>query len=397
MEKLLYLVHRIPYPPNKGDKIRSFNWLKGLSRQFEIYLGTFIDDVDDEQYVEELSRYCKAVHVARLNPGTAKLKSLSGLLSGKALTLPYYYNAALGDWVRQTIVDHKIDKALVFSSSMAQYLDAQACDDMIKVIDFVDVDSDKWRQYAEARTWPANAIYAREARKLFEYEAQTARRYKASVFVSEAESRSFGEMIGDNNHKITYANNGVDCDYFSPDTELTNPFEIDAEVVTFTGAMDYWANVDAVMWFAKEVFPALRKQRRHLQFYIVGSKPTPEVQALSTRDGITVTGRVEDVRPYIKYAGVCVAPMRIARGIQNKVLEAMAMARPVVASPQGFEGISAIAGSELVIADGVEEYVLEISTLLQDDRGMGVLARMRVMHDYTWSAAVDRLVDLLGG
>lgn len=396
MEKLLYLVHRIPYPPNKGDKIRSFNWLKGLSKHYEIHLGTFVDDPEDEQFVSELNQYCKSVHIARLNPSIARLKSLRGLLANQALSVPYYYDSALQVWVDRLLGEHGIDKVLVFSSSMAQYVDKGKYSELTRVIDFVDVDSDKWRQYAENKSWPASYIYAREAKKLLDYEKGIARSFNASVFVSDAEALSFKSMLGSDDTKVTYSNNGVDADYFSPSLNLDNPYPTGQKSIVFTGAMDYWANVDAVCWFVKEVFPLLREKMANAQFYIVGSKPTSEVSVLSAVDGVTVTGRVEDVRPYIKYATVSVAPMRIARGIQNKVLEAMAMARPVVASPQGFEGICAEVDKEIRIAEKPLEYVKVIKDIIgASDNDMGEAARQRVIEDYTWQSNVEKLVKLL--
>jgi sugar transferase (PEP-CTERM/EpsH1 system associated) len=339
MKKLLYLVHRIPYPPNKGDKIRSFHFLRALAEKYQIYLGTFIDDVDDQQYVEALQSFCRETCCITLDPKVAKIKSLVGLLSGEALSLPYYRNQILQQWVDRVIQEHAIDRVLIFSSPMAQYVQKHA--QLHFVADFVDVDSDKWRQYAESKSWPASWIYRREASKLLDFETYIAAQATTTVFVSEQESALFKTLAPMSAVKIGFVNNGVDTDFFDPELDFSSPFTHDELSIVFTGAMDYWANVDAVVWFAQQVMPWIRQRQPEAKFYIVGSKPTRAVQQLAGDDpNIIVTGRVEDVRPYILHASVIVAPLRIARGVQNKVLEAMAMAKPVVVTSAAMEGVS---------------------------------------------------------
>lgn len=398
MPPLLYLVHRIPYPPNKGDKIRSFNWLRGLSSKYEIYLGTFVDDADDEKYRDEMNRYCQEVHIATLKPAVAKVKSISGMLTGQALTVPYYFDAALKRWVDETVRKHDIKKILVFSSSMAQYVSGARYAKSQRVIDFVDVDSDKWHQYAAHKSWPMSYVYRREAAKLFKYEKHIASEFNASVFVSEAEASSFEHMLGVSDSSVSFANNGVDADYFSPEREYENPYPAETFPIVFTGAMDYWANVDAVCWFAKEVFSHVHANHPNVEFYIVGSKPATEVRDLQSQNGIRVTGRVDDVRPYLAHAKLAVAPMRIARGIQNKVLEAMAMAKPVLATPQGYEGIAARPGEDLLVIDGAVDWVRAIQEYFaRGDEKMGRNARTCVIEHYSWDTSVSRLEKLLDG
>jgi len=392
VKKLLYLVHRIPYPPNKGDKIRSFHWLKGLSAQYEIYLGTFIDDENDWQYVNQLDGYCKAVHIEKLAPSRAKIKSLTGLLSGEPLTIPYYASKKMQQWVSETIKKESITDVLVFSSSMAQFVDHQQFNNCHRVIDFVDMDSDKWMQYAEKKQWPMSWVYQREAKTLFEYEKAVARKFNNSLFVSNKESDFFSTKLNDDAVQVDYVNNGVDTAYFAHDKNLANPFGKNDKVIVFTGAMDYWANVDAVKWFASEVFPAVSKQLPTARFVIVGSKPAQEVLSLQTLDGITVTGFVDDVRPYIQYANVAIAPMRIARGIQNKVLEAMSMGKVVIASAQGLEGINAEVGKDLMLATARQQWIDQVVTLInQADELMEKNARECVLKHYSWHSNIVKL------
>ncbi|PQO95773.1 sugar transferase [Massilia phosphatilytica] len=388
MEDLLLLIHRIPYPPNKGDKIRSYHLFKHLARHYRVHLATFVDDPDDWQYVPHVEALCTSSHFARMKPLLARVRSLQALVKNRSLSLEYYRDAALARWVDDTVAKHKIERVLVFSSSMAQYADPYRS--ARRVVDFVDVDSDKWRQYAEQKSWPMNWLYRYEARQLLAYERRVARDYDASLFVSAPEADLFRQLAPESTAKIGHFNNGVDTDYFSPEQPHANPYAPGERAVVFTGAMDYWPNVDAVQWFAADVFPRLRERFDDVKFYIVGSRPAPAVQELGKLPGVVVTGTVPDVRPYIAHAAVSVAPLRIARGIQNKVLEAMAMATPVVVSPQALEGIDAVPGSELVLAEDAGAFVDAVSTLLdgQDSAAaaLGAAARAKVQRRYSWSS-----------
>ncbi|MCQ8127183.1 TIGR03087 family PEP-CTERM/XrtA system glycosyltransferase [Methylomonas rivi] len=394
MTKLLYLVHRIPYPPNKGDKIRSFHFLKALAEKYEIYLGTFIDDADDKQYVDALKPYCKYCFNIDLQPKLGKLKSLSGFLTGEALSLPYYRNAAMQAWVDKTIAEHNIEHALIFSSPMAQYLKNHPRVGL--VADFVDVDSDKWRQYAGSKTWPASWVYLREAQKLLDFETHIAGLAKTTLFVSEQEARLFKELAPAHADKISFVNNGVDTDFFDPALTFNSPFPETESAIVFTGAMDYWANVDAVVWFAQQVFPLVKQQVSEARFYIVGSKPAKAVLQLAENDAsVIVTGRVDDVRHYIAHAGLVVAPLRIARGIQNKVLEAMAMAKPIVATSAAMEGIPGNQSLKVAVADNPQEFADQVVEILQQPLTAVAEHRRYVRDDFSWRHSGQRLCRML--
>jgi sugar transferase (PEP-CTERM/EpsH1 system associated) len=388
VEDLLLLIHRIPYPPNKGDKIRSYHLLKHLARHYRVHLATFVDDQDDWQYVPHVEALCASSHFAPMNPLMARAKSLQALVKNRSLSLEYYRDAKLARWVRDSVATHKIERVLVFSSAMAQYADPYRS--ARRVVDFCDVDSDKWRQYAEQKSFPMNLLYRYEAKQLLRYERQVARDYDASLFVSAPEAELFRTLAPESSAKIGHFSNGVDTDYFTPDTGHANPYAAGERALVFTGAMDYWPNVDAVQWFCDEVFPVLRQRVPDLRFYIVGSRPAPAVQALGQREGVTVTGTVPDVRPYIAHAAVAVAPLRIARGIQNKVLEAMAMATAVVVSPQALEGIDAEPGSELLLAEDAPAFADAVAALLagRDSAAaaIGRAARAKVQRSYSWSS-----------
>ena len=383
MEDLLLLIHRIPYPPNKGDKIRSYHLLKHLARDYRVHLATFVDDADDWQHVPTVEKMCASSHFASLNPTLARVRSLGALVKNRSLSLDYYRDAGMQRWVDQTVAAHKIERVLVFSSAMAQYADKYP--NARRVVDFCDVDSDKWRQYADKKSWPMSWLYRHEARQLLSYERQVAREYDASLFVSEPEAALFRQLAPESDARIGFFSNGVDTDYFSPAAAGPSPFKEGERAIVFTGAMDYWPNVDAVQWFAQDVMPLLRARFPDLTFYIVGARPTPAVLELGKQSNIVVTGTVPDVRPYIAHARAAVAPLRIARGIQNKVLEAMAMATPVVVSPQALEGIEAEPGRELVLAQDAACYVDAIAALLaRGDNQIGLAARARVERKYSW-------------
>lgn len=390
MESLLFLPHRLPYPPNKGDKVRSYHLLRYLSARYRVFLGTFVDDPRDEAYLGRVAELCSELHVERLNPAAAKVRSLTGLLTGDALTLPYYWNGDMARWVERTIKEQGIRTVVVYSSAMAQYVPDEPALNVL--VDFVDVDSAKWTQYAERKSWPMSWVYRREGQKLLAFERRMAERAAASFFTTDAEVALFRRLTPGCRAVVEPVSNGVDAVFFSPEHDLPSPFGLDEIPVVFTGAMDYWPNVDAVCWFVSDILPALRQRRPSVRLYVVGMKPAPAVQALASEQ-VVVTGTVPDVRPYIKGAAVVVAPLRIARGVQNKVLEAMAMARPVVLSRACAGGVEARDGEDFLVADDEAGFVDHIDALLASpDKGlaMGRAARERILAAYSWEAHLQR-------
>jgi len=383
---VLYLVHRLPYPPNKGDKVRSYHLLRHLASRHEVHLGSFIDDPDDEQHLPRVRELCAGLHVARLNPRTAKLLSLRGLLSGEALSLPYYRDAGLQAWVDETAARVGFDAVVVFSGVMAQY--TRGLNGVKTLVDFVDVDSVKWRDYAPEHAWPMSWLYRREFARLLGFEQRVAAQAECSFFVTDNEVALFRELSPGQPLRLAALGNGVDADFFTPDPARASPFEADELPLVFTGAMDYWPNVDAVSWFASDILPALRERFPALRFHIVGRSPTPAVQALVS-EAVNVTGTVPDVRPWLQHAAAVVAPLRLARGLQNKVLEAMAMARPVVAAGSCVRAITPGAQPGLQPAEDVAGYVEHVGALLADRAAAdaaGRAARDFVLGAYSWDA-----------
>jgi sugar transferase (PEP-CTERM/EpsH1 system associated) len=397
VRQLLFLSHRLPYPPDKGDKIRSWNMLRYLAERYQVHLGCFVDDPADWDHVGRLEAVCGQCHFARLNPTTAKLRSLAGLFRGEALSLPYYHDAGLARWVRMLGEETPLDGVLVFSSAMAPYAKELPPDGIRRVIDFVDVDSRKWRQFAETQSRPLRWIYEREARRLLDHDSAVAGAVDASLFVSQAEAEIFRQLAPETANKIHCIDNGVDTGYFSPDRAYENPYEDATINVVFTGTMDYWPNVQAVIWFADHVWPRVHSAVPAARFVIVGAKPVPAVSSLARRPGIAVTGRVADVRPYLAHGAVAVVPSRISPGVQNKILEAMAMAKPVIATAQALEGLDLEVGRELLVAADGEDFGAALVRLLTsgEPADLGNKARARVLASYDWATNLGGLSALL--
>lgn len=393
MADILFLAHRIPYPPNKGDKIRSWHMLAHLAKSHSVYLGCFVDDPDDMQHVEFLKSICADVCALPIDPTQQKIKSLGGLLRNEALSVAFYKDPRMLAWIDSVLAQGPMKATVLFSSAMGQFIEGRGKALGRTVMDFVDVDSDKWQQYAKFKPWPMSVVFQREHRKLLQFERKIAQLVHHSFFVSHREAELFQSLAPEVASKVGYLNNGVDFDYFSPVHEFTSPYNAGARPLVFTGAMDYWANVDAVEWFARSVLPKVRENVPEAVFYIVGGKPTAAVQGLRDLEGVYITGRVDDVRPYVKHAEVVVCPLRIARGVQNKVLEGMAMGKPVVATSQAFEGIEATPGEDVMVPEGDFGFAAAVTDVLKGrtDPGIGDRARAQVVSRYSWSGNLSVL------
>jgi polysaccharide biosynthesis protein PslH len=395
MEQLLFLAHRLPYPPNKGDKIRSFNALRFLAKRYRVLLGTFIDDPADRAHVDTLRALCEDVCVVEIDPRLARLRSLTGLLRGEALTVAFYRSAVLRDWVRRQVETSNVKKAFVFSSAMAQYV--EEFPQLHVVADYCDVDSAKWTEYATRKPWPVSLLFDREGRELLAFERHIALRVSACALATQAESDLFAKLAPECSERVHVVGNGVDTDFFSPEAARPSPFTAEEAPIVFTGAMDYYPNELAVEWFARSVVPAICARDSRARFYIVGMNPTPQVRALAQDPRVVVTGRVPDVRPYLQYARAVVAPIEVARGVQNKVLEAMAMARPVVVTPAVAKGITGRAGVDYELASGETEFTDKVLGLLagSPDCSLGRHARERVLADFAWNRNLEIFAELL--
>jgi sugar transferase (PEP-CTERM/EpsH1 system associated) len=390
---LLFLCHRIPYPPDKGDKIRAFHILKHLRKSFKVHMGCFVDDPADEAYIPALRAEVETLACIRLQPSLAKLKAITRWRPGKALSVAYYQNQELREWVCNIAKTRILKQIFVFSSTMAPYADLVS--DVPKLLDMVDVDSEKFSAYGQNSRFPFNLIWTRESKKLLKFERATVGRFDRTIFVSDAEASRFNTLAPERSGHTDWVGNGVDFSYFSPTLPFATPFDSRPAIV-FTGAMDYRPNIEAALWFAKKVMPALVLRQPVPVFYIVGSNPPPVIKALSAQKSIVVTGKVPDTRPYLAHASIAVAPLQIARGIQNKVLEAMSMARPVIASPEAFLGLNATPGYDLLVARSATEMIRFIDEVLDGKYShLGQNARTTICETYSWQTALSRLDNIL--
>ena len=397
MATILFLAHRIPYPPNKGDKLRAYHVLNHWTKQHRVFLGCFIDDPEDLQYRDGLRERCAGTYFARLHPKLATMRAFTGFLTQSPLSVPYYHEGGLAAWVGHIMALEKPDCVFVYSSAMAQYVLGAKPPRLL--VDFVDVDSEKWAAYAAMKTFPARQIYRREARELLRFDRRVAAIADASIFVSEPEAELFRTRAPEVRERVFAIPNGIDTTYFSPKNAGARPNFTGAPVIVFTGQMDYWPNVDAVVWFSKDVLPKILDRFPAAEFYIVGSRPSAAVRALGSRPGVIVTGRVPDVRPFVGHADVVVAPLRIGRGIQNKVLEGMAMARPVIVTSHALEGIKATPDIHVLLARDTNGFVCNVERSLDPTfaRRVGAAARRRVVELYNWKeslAAYDQAARL---
>jgi sugar transferase (PEP-CTERM/EpsH1 system associated) len=287
-----------------------------------------------------------------------------------------------------------ISGIFVFSSATASYV--RDYNDCIRILDMVDIDSEKWRAYAPYHGWPMRAFYAREGDTLLALERQLVREFDFTLFVSEAETTRFLALAPESKDRIGWIDNGVDLERFSPKHTFASPFARGSTNIVFTGTMNYWPNVDAVKWFAETVLPLVRDKHPSANFYIVGAMPSRTVLRLGKTPGIVVTGRVPDIRAFIAHADLAVAPLRIARGTQNKILEAMAMARPVVATPEGFEGLRAVPGRDLLVAKTPDAIARSISDVLENRYpNLGSAARKAVEQYHDWQRTLPALDSLI--
>ncbi|NHK26948.1 TIGR03087 family PEP-CTERM/XrtA system glycosyltransferase [Parvularcula flava] len=390
----LLLVHRIPWPPDKGDKIRSWRLFRYLADRYRLSCGFFVDDPADMVHVDHLAQFCDDVKAVKIDPRLARLRSLTALANGRPMTFDFYRSKEMTDWVAQTL-GRGVDAAFGFSAAVMPYLERAACP---VFADLVDADSAKWSSYGDQASFPMSALYAREGRVLADAEAAISRRASHTFLITAEEAAIVKAHPQADPENIGWYGNGVDTDYFDPEADFT-PLDQRVDLI-FNGAMDYQPNVEAVTWFADAVWPQLRQADPDLTFAIVGARPTATVSKLADLPGITVTGRVEDMRPWLAAARIAVAPLQIARGVQNKVLEAMAMARPVIASPGAATGIAAIPGEHFFIADGAEAFRDRIVALLQDENtavAIGQAARTHMVATGSWGAQLTLLGNVLDG
>lgn len=398
MAEILFLAHRAPWPPDRGDRIRSWHMVEALRKLAPVHVAALADDAADAAAARaKMTPLCASlcIDVRRVSRPLALMQAV---LRGEPVSNRLFRSEALGSYVEALLATGRITHIVAFSGQMAQYLPAAFGGPI--VMDFVDVDSAKFAAYAaQDKRQPLNWVHAREARRLAAHEAAVARRVDASLFVSAAEAALFRERSGVEAERVHAIGNGIDTARFDPALPLDRARQGEGPLAVFTGQMDYRPNIEAVNWFASAVLPLLRQRHPAARFAIVGRAPTDEVRLLGKLPGVTVTGEVPDVRPWLAAADAVVAPLLIARGVQNKLLEAMAMARPVVATPAAATGIDAADGAHLSIADGAAAMADAVAALFDDAdaaAAMGARARARMIARYGWDAQLAPLGALLG-
>jgi len=385
--RILYLAHRIPYPPNKGEKIRVYHQIQQLGRNHTIHLCTFADDPAEIKHTDTLKKYCVTVDVIyRSNFSTILLASVA-LLKRQPLSVALFYRQVLAKTIRQTLATERFDCVIVSCSSIAQYVASTF--GVPKIIDFIDVDSEKWRLYSKHYSFPLSFIYQLEADRLASYEENLTALFDHSILCSTQEAEALRRRAKD--CKISVITNGVDLDYFSP-----SRVPKDRLLVVFTGAMNYFPKIDAVQFFTGEIFPRVRRHLPAVDFHIVGRNPTRQVRQLGKQPNVFVTGTIPDVRPYLAQAMVAVAPFRLARGVQNKILESMAMGVPVVGTREAFKGIAATEQDGIRMAEYPRAFAEHVISFLCDEAlrsEAGKQARQYVERHHRWE---DRGAELEG-
>ena len=390
--KVLFLAHRIPYPPDKGDKIRAFHFLEHLAASHEVWLGAAADDPADMRYAPVLKERCADVCVVPLGPAARTLNMLSGFHLDLPLSVARFRHGRLEAWIAHVLEDVRPDVVFVYSSALAQYLIGRVKPDVRVVIDFVDADAEKWRAYAAKSKPPMRWIYAREFASLVKFERRALDMAQSGILISETERGLLGDFIPQGKSKLAVIPNGVDTEYFRQDDASPQ-----SQDIVLCGRMDYLPNVDAARWFVESILPQVRRACPQAVFRVVGAQPTAEVLALAKADGVEVTGSVPDVRPYLARAAVVVAPLRIARGIQNKVLEGLSAGRPVVATPNALDGIGARAGRDVLVAADAGDFARAVTQVLRGETApdLGANGRRYVVEHHQWSAQMAKLDALL--
>jgi len=392
--KILFLAHRIPVPPNKGEKIRAFHMLRHLGREHAVDLLALVDDPRDRAHIDLLRGVCRRCEFVAHGSTRRWLAVPRSIISGTAITLASFHSPELAEIVGCWQRDNDYDAVLAFSSTMAQYVGAPGR--FQRVMDFVDVDSAKWEQYAQEAMWPLSWLYRREGRLVATWEAEVARRFDVSTLVSEPEAALFRARVPDA-RDVRVVANGVAERFLVDRWESRRGAGATAANLAFLGTMDYRPNVDGVVWFGKAIWPKVQEAAPGTSFTIIGGRPAAAVRRLGRRTGVRVTGFVDDVVAELATADLFVAPLRIARGVQNKVLEALAFGLPVVATPQALEGIDAEPGRHLLVAADPDEFAAAVIGLLRrpdQARAMGQAARRHMASHYRWEQTLAPLMAL---
>jgi sugar transferase (PEP-CTERM/EpsH1 system associated) len=390
--RILFLAHRLPYPPDKGDKIRSFRELKGLARHHEVDLFCFYDQPEDRQYIPQVQGYCHQVYAEELSWLRSRAQASLATALGRPFTTAFYHSPTMASHVREALAARNYDLIFVFSSSMAPYVESAS---LPVILDMVDVDSDKWTQYARHTSAPASWLWLAEGKKLAKCEENWTRKFSMTLLCTGAEVEILKRNLPD--QRIEALENHLDTGYFNPaGIEVTSGIAALQPYIIFTGSMDYFPNIDAVTFFYQNVFPRIRAQMPEARFVIAGRNPSREILRIAQDAAVIVTGTVSDMRPYLLGASAAVAPLRVARGVQNKILEAMAMGIPVVASAVAAKALPTDLLPVIHVEDDPEEIAnFLIGQLQQELPATQPTIRHTLLEYYCHLGWEDRLESLL--
>jgi sugar transferase (PEP-CTERM/EpsH1 system associated) len=383
--RIFFICQRVPYPPDRGDKIATYNIIRHLSKRHEVHVFCLADGKADLANVAQLKGYVASVTAIPVSPVGGKLRALLAIFAGGPLSVAAFNKKRLHRAIKHRFADVRPDAVMVYSSNAAQYAEHFA--DVPRIMHFSDLDSLKWGQYAERSGPILGWVYRLEQQRLLAYERHIAQTFTHSLVCTEAERVDFERLIP--GRPVSLLANGVDLEFFRPMGAAKRP-----ACIVFTGVMDYPPNVDAVQWFCSEIFPLVQREVPAASFVICGSRPLPSVVRLADLPGVTVTGRVPDTRPYLDAADVFVAPLRMARGVQNKVLEALAMGLPCVSSLAAWRGTVIPSGEGIVATDEPAEFARRVAQLLGDPgyrQQMAAKARHAAEAYYAWDAQMLHL------
>jgi len=386
------LTHRIPYPPDRGDRIRALNILREFARHWDVYLACSNDEPVLSGQLDYLRDFCVDVATVSCVGVSRWARAISSAVRGRSLTEGLFASPSLKQAVLRWEQMHHFDAVFCYCSSMYPYVRAMREAPPV-VVDLVDVDSQKWAQHRQqSRNWK-RWIYGVESRRVCALERELSERAEHVTLVSDEEVASFREHVIDSS-RVSNVTNGVDTEYFCP-AEKTQS-EKGKTLITFVGVLDYVPNVEGIVWFADKVLPLLPHEEIELR--IVGRRPSSAVKRLGARAGIQVYADVPDVREYLHETDIVIAPLRIARGVQNKVLEAMACGRPVVATSAAIEGIDGKHNEHALVAGDASDFAAQIRRLIEDRElgsRIGKTAHELVVSRYSWSARLAGLVEIM--
>ena len=386
---ILYLCHRFPYPPKRGGKIRPFNMIRHLQATgHRVTVGSLVRSSPEAMEGQGIRSHCEAFHMGRVTEPVQFARMIVRLPLLTPSSMGYFYSGELAAKVRKLLANQRFDLIFVHCSSVAQYVENVT--GIPKILDFGDMDSQKWLEYSNYKPFPLSLGYTLEGNKMLWAEKRLARKFDLCTATTRAEWETL-EGYG-TGAATDWFPNGVDADFFCPDPKSNGAH--DTDTVSFIGRMDYYPNQECMQRFCAEVWPLLRRERGTMKLLIVGADPSPQIQALGALPGVTVTGSVPDVRPFIRGSAVMVAPLAIARGTQNKILEAMAMGVPVVTSSAAAGGVDAEAEKHFLVADSAEQTAAAILRITGDRNERARLAkagRERMLSHHDWPRSMQRL------